>query len=68
MSLPDDCGECPRCGQPQFGSMRNSLCKDCEPPRDERGRFIKRPLPAWWLAEEAAPDLTNTTYTEDAGQ
>ena len=59
MSLPDDCGECPVCGQPQFGFMSNSVCKDCRPPRDDKGRFIKRDT------EERKP-LTSDETTEVA--
>lgn len=40
--LPDDCSECVSCGVPVFG--RGRLCLDCEPVRDNRGRFVAREI------------------------
>lgn len=45
MSFPDDCGECRVCGCPVFGSLGVTVCASCETPRDNKGRFIKRPAP-----------------------
>jgi hypothetical protein len=38
--LPDDCSECRVCGTPVFGW--GGICIDCEPVRDNHGRFVKQ--------------------------
>lgn len=40
--LPDDCSECQACGVPVFG--RGELCIDCDPVRDDKGRFVSKAL------------------------
>lgn len=48
MSFPDDCGECRVCGCPVYGSLGVTECESCRQPRDNKGRFVKRPSPAWY--------------------
>lgn len=45
--LPDDCSECRVCGVPIYGYY-GGVCSNCEIPRDDKGRFVKRPAPPKW--------------------
>jgi hypothetical protein len=54
MSLPDDVNECRACGVPIHWPF--DLCKDCEPARDAKGRFMKRPTPEWLRGMTDEPD------------
>jgi hypothetical protein len=38
--IPDDCSQCRVCGVPVFGS--GGICIDCDPVRDDKGRFVTR--------------------------
>lgn len=47
-NIPDDCGECPECGELTLGG---GTCIDCLFKRDGRGRFVSREKAAKDAAE-----------------
>lgn len=54
-NLPEGVNECRCCGAPIHWPL--TLCADCQPPRDRKGRFVKRPAPPH---DNADPDSDNS--------